>query len=118
MEPGFRLAVALRWYATPYEYRSISPIFGIGISTVCMVVQEVTAALTKFLGKRLMSLPIGTRLRETNDSLVQRGYPMCAGAIDGSHIPIISPSLHAAAYYNRKGWHSMVLQAVVDHRFW
>ncbi|XP_069784397.1 uncharacterized protein [Narcine bancroftii] len=43
---------------------------------------------------------------------------MCAGAINGSHIPIIAPSVDATAYYNCKGWHSVVLQAVVDHRFW
>ncbi|XP_069775291.1 uncharacterized protein [Narcine bancroftii] len=118
MEPGFRSAVALCWYGTPCVYRSISTIFGIGISTVCMVVQEVMAALRKFLGKRLISLPMGTRFQETNDSFAQRGYAMCVGAIDRSYIPIISPSVQAVAYYNCKGWHSVVLQAVVDHRFW
>ncbi|XP_069756823.1 uncharacterized protein [Narcine bancroftii] len=117
LESGLRLAVALWWYATPCEYRSISTIFGIGVSTVCMVVQEVTAALRKFLGKRCITLPSGTRLQETIDGFAQRGYPMCPGAIDGSHIPMITPSVDAAAYYNRNGWHSVVLQAVVDHRF-
>ncbi|XP_069792413.1 uncharacterized protein [Narcine bancroftii] len=106
LEPGLRLAVALWWYATPYEYRSISTIFGIGVSTMCMVVQEVTAALRKFLGKHFISLPSGTRLQKTIDGFAQRGYPMCADAIDGSHIPIITPSVDAAAYYNCKGWHS------------
>ncbi|XP_069762809.1 uncharacterized protein [Narcine bancroftii] len=42
---------------------------------------------------------------------------MCAGAIDGSHIPIVTPSMDPAAYYNCEGWHSVVLQAVVDHNF-
>ena len=48
------------------------------------------------------------------------GIPWIAGAIDGSHIPIISSSEHAADYYNRKGFHSVLLQGVVDHSccFW
>ncbi|XP_069755614.1 uncharacterized protein [Narcine bancroftii] len=82
-----------------------------------MVVQEVTAALRKFLGKHFISLPSGACLQETIDGFAQRGYPVCAGAIDGSHIPIITLSVDAAAYYSRKGWHSEVLQAVVDNRF-
>ncbi|XP_071810727.1 uncharacterized protein [Apostichopus japonicus] len=45
------------------------------------------------------------------------GFPQCVGAIDGSHIPIISPTDHPADYYNRKGFHSIVLQAVVDFRY-
>ncbi|KAI3356027.1 hypothetical protein L3Q82_017302, partial [Scortum barcoo] len=41
------------------------------------------------------------------------GVPKCVGAIDGSHIPIIAPEQYARDYYNWKGWHSVVLQAVV-----
>lgn len=43
-------------------------------------------------------------------------YPQCVGAIDGCHLPIIGPDEFAADYYNRKGWHSIILQAVVDFR--
>ena len=35
--------------------------------------------------------------------------------IDGSHIPIIPPENNPKEYYNRKGFHSVVLQALVDH---
>ena len=30
--------------------------------------------------------------------------PYVVGAVDGSHIPIVAPRLHAADYYNRKGF--------------
>lgn len=40
--------------------------------------------------------------------------PQCAGAIDGSHIPVKGPLLNHTDYYNRKGWYSIIIQAVVD----
>jgi hypothetical protein len=36
------------------------------------------------------------------------------GAIDGSHIPVCAPAGMHTDYYNRKGWYSMIVQAVVD----
>ena len=45
------------------------------------------------------------------------GSPQCIGAIDGSHIPIIAPTENRLDYYDRKGHHSVILQAVVDHEY-
>lgn len=39
----------------------------------------------------------------------------CIGAIDGCHINIKAPSDCPASYVNRKGVHSILLQAVCDH---
>ena len=39
---------------------------------------------------------------------------MCAGAIDGTHIAIIAPKEDHTDYVNRKGYHSVVMQALVD----
>ena len=41
------------------------------------------------------------------------GFQQVAGAIDGSHIPIIRL---ASDYYNRKGYYSIIMQALVDFR--
>lgn len=48
------------------------------------------------------------------------GLPHCVGAIDGSHIPIIAPQNYHTDDFNRKGWHSIILQGVVDGKgkFW
>ena len=46
------------------------------------------------------------------------GYdPICAGSIDGWHIPITTPAMNHTGYYNRKGWYSMLLKEVVDHNY-
>ena len=42
------------------------------------------------------------------------GFPHCARAIDGSHIPIITPKDIPEDYFNRKGWYSVLLQGLVD----
>ena len=44
----------------------------------------------------------------------QQGIPQVGGAIDGTHLPIIAPYDHPDEYYNRKSFHSVILQAVVD----
>lgn len=38
-------------------------------------------------------------------------------AIDGTHILIISPHEHHSDYFNRKSFHSIILQAVVDDKY-
>ncbi|XP_074859612.1 ankyrin repeat domain-containing protein 13C isoform X1 [Carettochelys insculpta] len=44
------------------------------------------------------------------------GFPNCFGALDGTHIPICAPHHSGGRYMNRKGYHSVVLQALVDSR--
>ena len=64
--------------------------------------------------KEYISFPTGPDLKRIVDSFERRwGFPQCAGAIDGSRIPISAPELNHTDYYSRKGWYSMVVQAVV-----
>ncbi len=44
------------------------------------------------------------------------GFPQVTGAIDGTHIPLIRPQENATDYFNCKGYHSLVMLAVVDFR--
>jgi hypothetical protein len=34
-----------------------------------------------------------------------------------AHIPVRAPILNHTDYYNRKGWYSIIIQAVVDHNY-
>ena len=44
------------------------------------------------------------------------GFPQVVGAIDGTHIPILKPQESPSDYYNRKGFYSVIMQAVVSSR--
>jgi hypothetical protein len=42
--------------------------------------------------------------------------PHIVGVVNGSHIPIVAPSIYAPDYYNCKGFHSVLLQGVVTSK--
>ncbi|XP_058500528.1 uncharacterized protein LOC131469526 [Solea solea] len=115
IEPRRRLAITLWWLARSGEYRSIADMFGVGIATVCNIVRQVATTIVERLFHRFVSLPSGQRLDDTIQAFKDRCYPQCAGVIGGIHVPIAAPRENPDHYINRSGWHSVILQAVVDH---
>ncbi|XP_035521259.1 protein ANTAGONIST OF LIKE HETEROCHROMATIN PROTEIN 1 [Morone saxatilis] len=115
IEPRRRLALTLWWFSRSGEYRSIAGLFGVGVATVCVVVRQVTSAIVDRLYPNCVTLPSGPRLDRTLKAFKDRCYPQCAGAIGGTHIPIAPPRDNPDHYINERGWHSVILQAVVDH---
>ena len=113
-----RVAITIWRLGTNIEYRSIAHLFGVGLSTVCVTVHEVCTAIVNVLRQRYISIPTGEDAQITIDGFLHTwGFPQCFGAIDGSHIPIITPSVDPLDYISRKGFHSIVLQALVDHDY-
>ena len=111
------MAITIWKLATNVEYRTLSALFGVGRSTVGMIVLETCEAIARYLLPRYVEIPQGDRLKEIVDGFETRwGFPQVAGAIDGSHIPILRPDKSAADYFNRKGYYSIIMQAMVDFR--
>ena len=111
-----RLAITLWKLATNIEYRSIAQLFGLGHSTVCTIVLETCKAITEVLLPRYVKIPQGELCKEAIDGFDRLGFPQAVGAVDGTHIPIIRPVENATDYYNRKGFHSIIMQGAVDYR--
>ena len=66
---------------------------------------------------RYVVIPTADGLREIVDDFYHWcGFPHTFGAIDGTHIPILRPQQSRLDYYNRKGYHSILMLAVVDFR--
>ncbi|KAM7181774.1 uncharacterized protein RBU57_000416 [Macrochelys suwanniensis] len=108
-----RLAIALWKLATPDSYQSVANQFGVGKYTVGAVVMQVAKAITELLVPRVVTLG---NVQLILDGFAAMGFPNCGGAIDGTHIPISAPDHQASEYINRKGYFSIVLQALVDHK--
>ena len=108
-----RVAITIWKLATNIEYRTLSELFGVGKSTVCEIVNDTCQQIDY----QNMSKFKGERLKEVLDGFeTTKGFPQAVGAIDGTHIPIIRPEQSPADYYNRKGYYSILMQAVVDFR--
>lgn len=113
-----RVAIALWRLGTNIEYRSIGHLFGVGLATVFCVVREFCEAVVEILLPHYINIPTGVHLQEIVDGFNSKwGFPQCVGAIDGTHIPIIAPKQNALDYYNRKGHHSVVMQAMVSSNY-
>ena len=113
-----KVTIALWRRGTNIEYRITLHLFGVGISTLCVIVHGVCRKIVRCLlhtyikilqGHEAMAIVRGFR--------DQWGFPQCFGAVDGSHIPIITPENCANDYHNRKKFSSIVLQAMVDNEY-
>ncbi|CAM4608237.1 unnamed protein product [Leuciscus chuanchicus] len=112
-----RIAIALYKLATCAEYRVVGETFGVSETTVHRCVYAVCNAIRTRMMRRYIYLPgvdeaHDISLRNSRAHLVPQVY----GAIDGTHIPIRPPAEGYRDFVNRKGWPSIVLQAVVDDR--
>ncbi|KAI0212315.1 hypothetical protein LSAT2_002792, partial [Lamellibrachia satsuma] len=113
-----RVAIATWRLATNDEYRTIGHLFGVSRSSVCGIVNEVCAAILSQMMHRFIRLPTRDKLEEIVAGFHDRwGFPHCAGAADGTHIPFIASDEYHIDYPNRKGWYSLLMQPVVDHQY-
>lgn len=93
-------------------------LFGVSQSFVSLCVKEICLAIVKRLKSRYITIPKGDDLKQVMATYKEKwGFPVCAGAIDGTHVPIKAPSQNHTYYVNRKSYHSIIMQALVDSRY-
>ncbi|GES75821.1 putative nuclease HARBI1 [Rhizophagus clarus] len=92
--------------------------FGMGELTISYALRQFfDVIISKFLSEKIIFSTTELEVnRITNGFKITRNFPNVIGAIDGSHIPIKASHLFPVDYFNRKGFYSIVLQAVVDHK--
>ncbi|XP_062510047.1 putative nuclease HARBI1 [Corticium candelabrum] len=106
------------WYLANQEtIRSIGDRFGVCDATVHRTVRRMMTVVKEAIMGEVVVWPTGDRAKAAIEGFRARcGVKNVIGAIDGSHIAIKAPSQHQTDYINRKGFHSIVLQAVCDNR--
>lgn len=121
--PVKQVAIAIFYLASCCEYRIVGELFGVGKTSVWRCVHRVVDAINDVLLPEWIRMPTEDQCNEIAAAFEEKSnIPQIIGCIDGTHIPVTAPSDGYRDYVNRKGWTSIVLQAVVDHklryRYW
>lgn len=116
IEPGVRLALTLRFFATGDSYMSLSYSWLVAHNTISKIVRDVAEAIIEEFGQDLLSPPVtADKWQEVAAKFERRwNFPHVLGAIDGKHVAIRCPKSTGSIYYNYKGFYSIVMLALVD----
>ncbi|MBW0572366.1 hypothetical protein O181_112081 [Austropuccinia psidii MF-1] len=101
------------------SYNTVGHVFNLGKATAYQVSRSMVQAILEALHDSTIIFPAADEIEkwaEIKEAFRQRqGIRNIIGAIDGTHIPIITPTNDQwNAYVNRKGWHSTISQCIVD----
>ena len=110
-----QVLAALQFFGTGSYQWVIARTCGLSQSSVCLAINGVTQALMKH-APTYIHFPVDQQtLRRTKLAFHGiAGFPNVVGAIDCSHIAVKTPSEHEEAFVNRKGIHTINIQAVCD----
>ena len=87
------MAITIWWLGTNVEYRTISYLFGVGISTACNIICKVCKAILDSPFHKCIKTPVGNEAKDIVRGFEEKwSFPQCIHAVDGSHIPIIPPA--------------------------
>jgi hypothetical protein len=110
------MASALLYLATGNSYASVSQSIRNGMTETSVMrnVRMFNKGVVTKLAPRFITFPttragLARNARYFEDRSM---IPGIIGAIDGSHIKVAPPRRHESSYYNRKGFHSVILSAV------
>ncbi|XP_066598104.1 uncharacterized protein [Prorops nasuta] len=116
MNPAKQIAETLWFLGNQEVYRSVADRFGMSKDTVWNVVFNVCFALESNI-RKYMKWPHRNQLLQIEERFrAICNFPGVVGAIDGTHIPISAPTQYSNSYINRKGFHSIHLQSICDHK--
>ena len=119
LEPGLRLAITLRYLATGDSYTSLQYGFRVAHSTISLIVPETCEAIIHEYMEEVVRCPCTPdEWRKVSQEFSARwDFHNTLGALDGKHIPIRCPRNGGSLYFNYKGFHSIVLLALVDANY-
>ena len=86
---------------------------------MCTIVKQVCEVLAGILLPRYIFFP--QNQQEVQDQINgfrdRARFPQVVAALDGCHVPIIAPLQSPEDYVNRKGFHAVTLQGLVDNNY-
>lgn len=115
-----QLLIILWYLGTQDTTHSMADRFNVTESSIVRCRDKVFRVFMVHLKKKILIWPQGDEIQKVVDAFHRKAnFPGVIGAIDGTHIRIRAPKEYKEVYVNRKGFHSIVLQAVCreDLRF-
>ena len=117
LEPIDQVLIALRFYASGNFLQVIRDTFGVDKSTVSRAVYNVPQLLSAKHNEFIKWPTNAAVIRENKNGFYRRRRcPGVIGCIDGTHIRIIAPSNNENDFVNRKGFDSINVQGICDHK--
>jgi hypothetical protein len=116
LEPGLKLALTLRHLASGSTYANMQYGWRVPHNTISVVVREVCQAIIDEYLPEVMNCPTTPEgWRDISVKFLKKwNFPHVCGALDGKHIACKCPAKTGSQYFNYKGFHSIVLMALVD----
>ena len=88
---------------------------GFDKSTVSRAINNVTNALVLHKDRFIKWHNPAETAESKQNVFLRGGFPGVIGCVEGTHVRIQVSSEDEAVYVNRKGWHSVNVQAICDH---
>lgn len=110
-----KVLMTLRYLASQENTMEISDRFGVTEYTFLKYRVKVIDCINNNLLNKFINWPSDAEMDTISDHFNDMGahnFPGVIGAIDGSHISIEPPVENPNSYYNRKKFHSIVLQGI------
>jgi hypothetical protein len=110
-----QLLLCLYFLGHKVTLQELSDLFGIPKTSCWRAISELTKLITGRLAMRVIRLPSVDEMEALAAKFaLLRPIQGTILAVDGTHLPIEAPLTCPERYVNRKGWHSVNVQVVVD----
>ncbi|XP_036144255.1 putative nuclease HARBI1 isoform X1 [Monomorium pharaonis] len=99
------------------SFREVSNLFDLSSSTTHKIFLNICGALCKIVNEYLHWPNLAefqNKKQQFNNLRGPNDFPDVVCAVDGMHIEIPAPNVDPKSYYNRKGFHSIILQGICD----
>ena len=112
-----QVLAALRFFASGSFLQVIGDTIGLSKSTVSRIISKVSYALAQKQVHFIKWPSTEAEIVQTKRGFYDKGgFPGVIGCVDGTHVKIQGPTENENDYVNRKGFHSINVQAICNHK--